>query len=186
MIDNKSYILLSNHRLETERLILRPLSIHDAQDLFEMNADENTTQFLFEPHTKLEQTEKMLAKYYLKEPIGKFGVELKETKKMIGTIEFRIKDFINSGELGYSMNSAYWGKGYMSEGCHAILELAFTKLDLASVYAQCDLENTASSKLLERLGFTRDGVLRRNNMINNKLTDTAHYTILKEEFIASK
>lgn len=64
-------------------------------------------------------------------------------------------------EMGYVLNRAYWGRGYAAESCQALLTLAFSQ-GIHRVYAECDPENAASWRLLERLQFCREGHLRQN------------------------
>lgn len=61
------------------------------------------------------------------EPLGKYGIEVKETGKMIGTIDLRVNETNNIGELGYVLNRTFWGNGYMPEAATALVELGFAK-----------------------------------------------------------
>lgn len=102
---------------------------------------------------------------------------LKESGKMIGTIEFRVHEWNKSGELGYTLSRHFWGLGYMTEAGKLILGLAFNVLGLERVYAESDVRNEAS------IGMTHEGTLRRNHMMNGVLNDSFHYSILKERNI---
>lgn len=101
---------------------------------------------------------------------------------MIGTVEFRIHEWNNSGELGFTLNSQYWGKGYMTEAGKLILDLSFNILGLDRVFAGHDVRNAASGKLLTRLGMSNEGTHRKDQMVRGVLTDTAYYSILKDEY----
>jgi [ribosomal protein S5]-alanine N-acetyltransferase len=184
-MSNKNLLMVKHSQMESERIRLRPVLLSDADDMYEYNSDEETTRFIYDQHTDLNQTKKMIENYYMKEPNGMYAIVLKETDKMIGTIEFRIHEWNNSGELGFTLNSHFWGKGYMTEAGKLILELAFHTLALDRVYAGHDIRNGASGKLLGRLGMTYEGTLRRDQMVKGALTDTAHYSILKEEYLGS-
>lgn len=177
-------LMVEHSRMESERLILRPVSFDDAEDMYEYTSDEETTRYLYDQHKDLNQTRSFIANYFIKEPIGKYAILLKEeNNKMIGAIEFRVHDYNKSGELGYTLNRHYWGKGYMTEAGKLILELAFNILELERVFAECDVKNTASGKLLRRLGMTHEATLRKNHMIKGALTDSEYYSILKEEYV---
>ena len=88
------------------------------------------------------------------------AVELKENHRMIGNIYLEKKDF-DSLELGYVFNKTYWGKGYAYESATALVELAFSQ-GIHRIYAECDPINTASWKLLEKLGFQKEAHFRKN------------------------
>ncbi|AWE07207.1 GNAT family N-acetyltransferase [Lysinibacillus sp. 2017] len=181
-MENKNLLMIKHSQLESERVLLRPISLDDAEDMYEYHSDEETTRFIFDQHKDLVQTKNMMANYYLKEPIGKYAIVLKESSKMIGIVEFRVHEHNQNGEFGFTLNRQFWGNGYMTEACKPILDLAFNVLGLERVYAEHDVRNPASGKVLIRLGMTCDGILRKNHMVKGFLTDSAHYSILKEEF----
>ena len=183
IMENKQEISLRRNEFQGERILLRPFKVEDLEDLFEFTSDEEATRFIYPAHRDIEQTEKLLTNYYLKEPIGKYAMELKESNKMIGTVEFRVHAHNQNGELGYTLLRDYWGKGYMTEATTLILNHAFHDLKLARVFAEYDIRNDASGKLLTRIGMQRDGVLRKNQMVNGVLTDSVHCSILREEFV---
>ncbi len=174
--------LAENSVMEGERIFLRPISIDDAEDIYEYTSDEKTTHFLYDQHEDLDQTKRMIANYFLKEPIGKYAMVLKENNKMIGAMEFRVHEWNKSGELGYTMNSKYWGNGYATEAGKLILGLAFNVLELERVFAGCDTRNVASGKVLIRLGMKLEGIHRRDQMVKGQLVDSEYYSILKEEY----
>ncbi|MEK4247518.1 GNAT family N-acetyltransferase [Psychrobacillus sp. FSL K6-2684] len=181
-MSNFNLLLVKNSQIEGERILLRPISFNDAEDMFEYTSDEETTRFLYSPHKDLEQTQSMIANYFVKEPIGKYAIVLKDSNKMIGAIEFRVDDWNKSGDLGFTLNRKYWGNGYMTEAGKLILELAFKELGLERVHAAHDVINSASGKVLLHLGMQREGTLRKSEMIKGVLADSAYYSILKDEY----
>ena len=88
------------------------------------------------------------------------AVELKATGKLIGNVYLGKQDF-EALELGYVFHDAYWHQGYALESCRALIAQAF-QAGVHRITAQCDPANTPSWKLLERLGFAREGYLRKN------------------------
>ncbi|MBQ0137908.1 MAG: GNAT family N-acetyltransferase [Kurthia sp.] len=186
MHKNWNLLLVENTYLESERILLRPVTLEDAQAIFEYTSDEETTRYLYDAHIDLEQTKRMIANYYMKEPIGKYAMVLKETNKVIGTIEFRVDDWSEAGDLGFTMNRLYWGHGYMTEAANLIIQLAFEKLELARVFAGHEIANEASGKVLLRIGMQLDGVLRKHEKIKGKLVDSMYYSILKEDYFSTK
>lgn len=112
------------------------------------------------------------------------AVELNANHKLIGNVYLGKRD-CNALELGYVFNRHYWGHGYAAESCRALIHEAFSK-GIHRIYAACDPCNTASWKLLERAGFTREAHFRRNVYFwkdkgNNPIwKDTYVYSILTE------
>lgn len=100
---SRTLLLAENIVLETERLILRPLTLEDAADVFEYVSDEETMEHIFEPHTSLQQTQEFIANYYVSSPLGFYAMEHKANRKMIGAIEFRINDQTHQGEISYML-----------------------------------------------------------------------------------
>ena len=89
-----------------------------------------------------------------------FALELKENRKMIGNI-FLGKRECKTLELGYVLNRNFWGNGYAFEACGAMCGNVFSK-GIHRLEANCDPNNAASWKLLEGLGFVREGHLRKD------------------------
>jgi len=182
MTINYNLLMLKHSELASERLILRPFKLEDAEDMFEFTSDAETTKYIYEPHKDINKTLNVLANYYIKEAIGKYAVVLKESKKLIGIVEFRVHEDNKSGELGYTLSRHYWGKGYMTEACKLLLDLAFNTLQLERVFAGHELNNSASGKVLLRLGMTQEGILRKDRMSKGELVDSVHYSILRDEY----
>ncbi|MGE7602720.1 GNAT family N-acetyltransferase [Peribacillus sp. NPDC097675] len=180
---NTNLLMVQHGHMESERIVLRPVSLDDAEDMYEYTSDEETTRYLYDPHKDLNRTKNFIANYFLEEPLGKYAIVLKESNKMIGAIEFRIHESNKCGELGYTLNRNFWGKGYMTEAGRLILELAFNVLDLERVFAECDVINAASGKVLDRLGMKCEGIHRKSHMTKGTLFDSAYYSILKEEYL---
>ena len=144
--------------METDRLTLRRYGTFDFQDLYEYLSDSEVVKFEpYKPMTKAEVKENLEWRISTDEMIA---VELKENHKMIGNIYLGKREF-DSLELGYVFNRAYWGKGYAHESTQVLLEQAFRQ-GTHRIYAECDPLNTASWKLLERLGFEREAFFRKN------------------------
>lgn len=181
---NKFKLRMAKHqRIETQRLLLRPVTLSDAEDMFDYASDEETSYFVFERHSSIEKTEEAIVEYFMTDPFGKFGIELKETGKMIGTIDLRVKDEKQRAIMGYTLNKAYQGKGYMTEAADAILNYAFNTLDLDCVAALHDERNAASGKVMERIGMQREGVMRHVGIWKKgEYFNDVYYSILRDEY----
>jgi ribosomal-protein-alanine N-acetyltransferase len=88
-------------------------------------------------------------------------------------------------EIGYDLLPALWGRGVMHEALRAILRFGFTEMELHSTEAQIDPANARSRRVLERLGFKQDGLIRENFLAHGKFFDTATFTLLAREFLAA-
>lgn len=143
---------------ETERLILRRYRAEDLSDLWEYLSDPEVVKY--EPYRPMSAEE---AKENLQWRIGTaemIAVELKSSHKMIGNIYMGKREF-DALEMGYVLNRAYWGNGYASEGCEALIRQAFAA-GVHRIYAECDPGNARSWRLLEALGFRREAHLIQN------------------------
>ena len=164
---------------ETDRLILRRYKEDDLQDLFEYLSNPKVVEF--EPYKTMTMQE---AKDNLKWRISTdemIAVELKSMNKMIGNVYLGKSDF-DSLEIGFVFNEHYWKKGYVKESCEKLIEMAFQK-GIHRIYANCDPYNQNSWGLLERMGFTQEGYLKKNVYF---WRDNNDQPIWKDTFIYSK
>ncbi len=87
-----------------------------------------------------------------------------------------------SASLGYCFAEAAWGHGYATEAAHALLRWAFDTLDLNRVQAETDTRNVASARVLEKLGFVREGTLREDCVVNGEVSDSWVYGLIRREW----
>ena len=161
------------------RLILRKYEAEDLQDLYEYLSDPEVVKFEpYKPMTRTEAEENLAWRISTDEMIA---VELKENHKMIGNVYLGKREFA-SLELGYVFNRSYWGNGYAYESVSALVELTFQK-GIHRIYAECDPLNTASWKLLEKLGFQREAFFRENVFFWN---DENGSPIWKDTYVYAK
>ena len=145
-------------RTETERLILRRFEDGDIDALYAYLSDREVVEW--EPYEPIgrEQTKEILQERMATDEM--IAMELKDNHTVIGNVYLGDRPF-QAKELGYLLNRAYWGYGYATEACAAVLERAFLE-GTHRVYAECDPENERSWRLLERLGFRREAHLWQN------------------------
>lgn len=169
--------------LETERLILRRYNEKDLADLYEYLSDEEVVKYEPQKAMNMEETKGNLEWRISTDEM--IAVELKSTHKMIGNVYLGKRDF-DTLEMGYVFNRNYWGMGYASESCKALMNQAFSN-GIHRIFAECDPNNKASWSLLERLGFRREGYFKQNVYFwkdekgNPIWKDTYVYGKLKEE-----
>ncbi|MGL4695752.1 GNAT family N-acetyltransferase [Enterococcus larvae] len=169
MMINYNLILAKNQYLSTERLLLRPVTLNDAEDMFEYASDEETATYVFPVHYRIEDTEASIAGYFIKDPLGKYGIELKENGKMIGSIDLRVDEINRIAEIGYTLNKAYWGRGIVAEAGQALIQLGFEKLNLVRVYAKYDIDNPNSGKVMDKLGMKEEGIIPNARISKGKI-----------------
>lgn len=162
-------------RLETSRLVLRPLELSDTDDFFAMNDNPNVSVYLRNPLKTKEETVKYIQKIineYSQNGIGRFAVILKETNKLIGFcgLKFRATEengYSNIYDLGYRFSEAYWNKGFATEAASAWLQYGFNEMRLPTIHACAVADNIGSNKVLQKLGFQFANQYMANNELHN-------------------
>ncbi len=150
--------------LETERLILRRPRMEDAEAIFESYArDVEVTRYLnWMPHTSIDQTREVLAEFIDRWKSGdsyEYVLENKDSNELMGMIGLGDEDA--KAVIGYVLARPYWGKGYMTEAEKALIRWGLHQGHYQRVHAFCDMENNASSKVMEKAGMQFEGVLRK-------------------------
>ncbi len=173
-------------QLETERLVIRRFKEEDWKDLYEYISDEEVVRY--EPYQAFSiEASQNEAKSRAESPAF-LAVCLKENNKLIGNIYFAKQEF-KTWEIGYVFNRAYQGRGYATEAANAVIAYGFNTRGARRIVAMCNPLNTASWRLLERLGMRREGHLKQNIYFkkdeegNPIWSDTYEYAILKDEYI---
>jgi RimJ/RimL family protein N-acetyltransferase len=113
-----------------------------------------------------------------------FVVALKSAERAIGTcLLFRFEEGSARAELGYALGRAHWGQGFMQEALTALLGSAFGTMGLRRLEAEVDTTNRSSARLLQRLGFTKEGLLRQRWVTKGKAKDVEVYGLLRNEWL---
>lgn len=173
--------------LETERLILRRMKPSDLADVFDYAKRSEVSEFLlWYPHDELAFTRRYLKIVDTKYKRGEFydwAVVNKADGKMIGTAGFtRFDIFNNTGEIGYVLNSEYWGRGLAAEASRAVITFGFEVLGLRRIEAKYMTENTSSRRVAEKCGMSEEGILRESVYAKGKYVDVAVASILSDEY----
>jgi len=87
-----------------------------------------------------------------------------------------------SASMGYCFDDAAWGQGYGTEAARAVLQWAFDTLELNRVQAETDTRNVASTRVLEKLGFVLEGMLREDCVVNGEVSDSWVYGLIRREW----
>lgn len=145
-------------RVETERLLVRRFAWKDEADLCEYMLQRVHAQYEPHPDFTREKTGELLKSWVESDEM--YAIELKEEAKVIGNLYLGRREF-NTYELGYILHAGYQGRGYASEASRGAIERLFRQ-GAHRVVAECATGNTASWRLLERIGMQREGLLRQN------------------------
>lgn len=174
--------------LTTDRLILRPIEIADAESIFEYAKNPNVSRYtLWDPHQSVEDSRRYVTdyvfNYYSKEVPEPLGITLKENpRKVIGSVGcFWISKQARSMELAYAIGEEYWGKGLVAEASLAVMEYCFKEYSLKRIQARCKAENKASARVMEKIGMTYEGTLRSAIFHRNRFWDMHYYAKVIDE-----
>ncbi|MCL2052372.1 MAG: GNAT family N-acetyltransferase [Lachnospiraceae bacterium] len=178
--------------LETERLILRPFGMDDAEAMFQnwISNPEVLRYMAFEACGTLEA-----ARSHIKQWIGYFNdleegsswcifaIELKSCKSIIGTIDFHEdNNKVRAAEIGYMLGSKWWGNGYATEALRVLIEFCFKEVGLKRLWANHDSRNPASGRVLSKAGMKYEGTFVKSMIRKGELADSVYYAILAEDF----
>lgn len=140
--------------VETERLLLRPVTLDDAEEMFDYASDKDNTRYTFPTNQSLEETKNNIAQFYLANPLGRWGIELKSNSQFIGTIDLhKIDPILKKAAIGYIINKKYWNQGLTTEANRAVIKLAFENIGMNKLIALHDKDNPASGKVMEKSGM---------------------------------
>ncbi|GAA1987240.1 GNAT family N-acetyltransferase [Catenulispora subtropica] len=173
--------------LPTARLRLRAFEDADADDLFALQSNAYVLRYWDgPPWTERARAEKFITRCREMETEGtgaRLAVERVSDGAFIGwcTLARWNPDF-RSAALGYCFDDAVWGQGYATEAARALLRWAFDTLDLNRVQAETDTRNGASARVLEKLGFLREGTLREDCVVNGEVSDSWVFGLLRRDW----
>ncbi|MBQ8072614.1 MAG: GNAT family N-acetyltransferase [Clostridia bacterium] len=174
--------------LETSRLILRPLRMRDARDLFSWCADPQVARYvLWSAHQSPRETRdyiRYMRHLYRERMPSSWGIVNRDGDQVIGTIGLMAWSPENSScEIGYSLARECWGRGFMTEAASRLIRSLFEDLGVNRIEARHDLRNPASGRVLEKCGMLKEGVLRSGIINKGETVDIALWAILKSDFV---
>ena len=145
--------------LETDRLVLRPFSMEDAQDVFYgWERDEEVAKYMFwTSHNDINKTIGWLEKELSKidaEDWYRWAILSKKTGELLGTGLIYAEEEYSKFEIAYNLSKKSWGFGYTTEAMQEIIKFAKEELKIKDIMGRHAKENPASGKILEKLGFT--------------------------------
>src|ERR1700734_1091723 len=176
--------------LLTARLRLRPFDDADADDLFALHSDAHVLRYWdAPPWSERGRAERFITacRQMAQDGTGaRLAVDRVCDGAFIGWCSLnRWNPDYRSASLGYCFDDAAWGHGYATEAARVLLRWAFGTLDLNRVQAETDTRNGASARVLEKLGFVREGTLREDCVVNGEVSDSRVYGLIRREWLAA-
>jgi [ribosomal protein S5]-alanine N-acetyltransferase len=167
-------------KIETERLILRKITLDDAEDMYAYASNEEVTRYVtWDTHISISDTIEFIHTF-LPQYDAAWGIEVKENGKFIGTVHFVWwQPEHNSAEIGYVLSKEYWGKGLITEAARAITSFGFDHMNLVRIQARCFLENKGSERVMKKLGMSFEGTSRKVMYVKGEHKDLKVYSLLK-------
>jgi len=179
--------MLSSPTLHTERLVLRPVRDEDAEALFALHSDPYVLRFWDSPPWQdASRADAFLAasRWIEQEGSGaRLVVERSSDGRLLGWCGLtRWSAEHRSASLGFVYAQTAWGHGYATEAVGALLGWGYDALPLNRVQAECDTRNAASARVLEKLGFVREGTLREDCVVDGVVSDSWVYGLLRRDW----
>jgi RimJ/RimL family protein N-acetyltransferase len=175
--------------LLTDRLLLRTFEEGDLDALTEIESRPEVARFLYwEPRTR-EQVRESLARKMTGHTLHAagdtltFAVVVRESGDLVGSVNLTwTSELHRQGEIGYMLNPLHEGHGYATEAVRRLLELGFGDLRLHRIIGRMEARNSASARVLERLGMRREAELRENEWVKDEWQSELVYAILSREW----
>ena len=177
--------------IRTERLLIRPYATGDVDALYAYQRLPGVHRYLYtEPRTRAEVQTMVAERAGARSPTGagqafQLVVELADTGELVGDcVFFWRSEQHQKGEIGYTFNPAYQGRGLATEAAAALLRLGFEGLGLHRITGHLDARNVASARVLERAGLRREAHLVENEFVKGEWSDELVYAMLRSEWEA--
>ena len=171
--------------LITSRLILNQVQIEDAAQVFILRNDKLVNKYVDLPETPNEAAAAnfihKVNDYNLQNKGRYWAIRLKDNPRLIGSIcLWNFDDNTNTAELGFTLLTDYWRKGYMQEALQCVLQYGFDDLHLTKIDGWTHQLNEASIGLMEKVGFTRNFELEKQAIVDESEKHMVIYTILNQ------
>ena len=174
--------------IRTERLLLRDFREDDFEGVHAYAADPEVARYMVWGPNTPEETRGFMDRVLANRaawPRLDYGLAIEHVGAgvVIGSINLRLSDAENrTAEIGYCIHRAWWRQGIVHEASRALVDMAFNTLGLHRVIATCDVRNTGSYGVMEKLGMRREALLRQDRQIKGAWRDTYLYAVLAEEW----
>ena len=168
-----------------ERIIIRDLSLKDENEFYEYGKCENVGPNAgWKPFSSKEIAKRVLSSYVMSNET--YAIALKDSNLLIGTISIynnAIRKYNKVKSLGFSLNEAYWNKGYMTEAVKLVIRFIFEKTDCQVLEVGHHADNYASKRVIEKCLFKYDGRLcKYKKLYDGRIIDADFYSMTLEEY----
>jgi ribosomal-protein-alanine N-acetyltransferase len=170
-------------RIETERCELREVMLDHADDLFRIRSNPEGARYGPDPWDHPRRAELRIRewhKWFLEKEDIPWGIFLRGQNQLVGHIKYAyMRQYL--GMLGYHLGAEFWSKGIMTEVLRAVVHFLYEKTDAHRLQATVHRDHAASIRVLEKVGFKREGLLRGRAHWHNRFCDLYMYALLREE-----
>lgn len=177
--------------IRTERLVLRPFTEHDEADMLEFESRPDVARFLFnEPRTPQDNARE-LADRRARTSLTRAGDVLlpavEYQGKVIGWVQLIwLDEAARQGEFGYVLHPGYHGRGLATEAAVEMLRIGFDRLGLHRIIGRCEARNTASRRVMERIGLRQEAEFRDSLIFKGEWGSECVYAMRADEWRASR
>lgn len=173
---------------ETPRLLLRSIRLSDEEAIFTLLSDERVVRHMLFPLFTRERAHAFVVRLQQAPAAGQppqvvLGIAPRPGGDLMGLCGLVLKPELDEGEVWYLLRPEHWGRGIVTEAVRSLVDHGFGVLALHRIWASCLPENPASARVLEKLGFRREGLLRQNLRIHGQWRDSILYAVLAAEWL---
>jgi glyoxylase I family protein len=169
--------------LKTARLVLRPMRRSDAEALLPLFSDGETLRYwAFGPIETLSQMHEIIAGNLPPQNAPQSSFAITRAGRAVGVVNFYRQQDGMAG-LGYILDRALWGQGFVSEAIDSALDHGFGTLNLHRIWLEIDPRNHASIRVAEKCGFVAEGVARESFFLDGAYLDSVYYSMLRAEWL---
>lgn len=172
--------------LFTNRLDLVEIKQSHMGDLYKLFRDEKVTRFYnLLPFQNEQEAQKYIEWFQncFKDKLGiRWGIAIKGQQNIIGTIGFNNFSKEHRANIGYDLQTAHWNNGFITEALKTVINFGFNQLEINRIEAEVMQGNIISEKVLNKLNFRNEGVLREWMLWNGKHYDMTMFSLLKSDY----
>ena len=182
---NKNIQISSKMKLETKRLIIKPITLDDKNEIFEYRSDTETNKYQGWIPKIIDDVDSFFKKISPEIDIAgtwfQFVIVEIKNSKIIGDLGIHFIDD-EQAEIGCTLAKKHHGKGYATEALKSVMDYLFNKLNKHRIIGSIDPQNLKSIGLVERLGFRKEAHFKGSLLINGEWVDGIVYAIPKKEW----
>lgn len=184
MLLQNRYGLFAMPTLQTERLLLRRITMRDAEDIFAYSKDVEVAKHVLWTAQRSASEARDYCRYmcrrYRQDAPSSWGIEQRSTGHLVGTIGYMDYNEENATvEVGYSLARWLWNQGLTTEALSRVIAYTFETMHINRIEAQHETDNPASGRVMQKCGMRFEGILRQRLFNKGKFVDMALYAILR-------